>query len=364
MSEPVVVAMSGGVDSSVAAALLARSGADVVGVTLQLWPKGAADLDRHHGCCSLDAVEDARRVAAHVGIPHYVLDVEREFGERVIDPFVRDYTLGLTPNPCISCNTSVKFDLLLDKARAMGADRLATGHYARVTVDDDGRRRLRRAADGRKDQSYVLYGLGQEELGRAVFPLGEMAKPEVRELARELGLLTWDKPDSVEICFVTDGDYRDVVARRAGAGGGEIRHVDGAVLGRHAGVWGYTVGQRSGLGRLPRGMTGPLYVVDLDPATQTVTVGPREALARREVRVGELSFVGGRAPGAEFEAEVQARYGAAPVAASVRLEGAGAVVVPAEPLAVATPGQAAVFYAGDEVLGGGRVLRAAVAARS
>jgi tRNA-uridine 2-sulfurtransferase len=358
MRPTVAVAMSGGVDSSVAAALLKEEGCDVIGITLQLWPKGVADRDRHHGCCSLDAVEDARRVAARLDIPYYVLDVQEEFNRRVIEPFLGDYEQGLTPNPCISCNSEVKFDLLLRKARDIGADRLATGHYARIDRGDDGRSRLLRAVDHGKDQSYVLYGLSQEELSRAWFPLGEWHKPAVRDKARELGLVTADKPDSVEICFVTSGDYRDLLARRSAPGEGEIRHLDGTVLGRHGGVWNYTVGQRSGLGSLPRGIAGPLFVLDIDAAAGVVVVGPREALAGRRLAVGELSFISGVAPADEFEAEVRIRYGAEPAPAWVRLDGPGrALVEPHDPVSAAAPGQAAVLHRGDEVLGGGRILR-------
>ncbi|HEY8739316.1 MAG TPA: tRNA 2-thiouridine(34) synthase MnmA [Candidatus Dormibacteraeota bacterium] len=359
-SEIVAVAMSGGVDSSVAAALLKEQGHDVVGITLQLWPKAAADLDRHHGCCSLDAVEDARRVASHLGIPYYVLDVQEEFQARVVEPFLGDYEAGRTPNPCISCNNEVKFDLLLRKARSIGAAALATGHYARVERHG-GEYRLLRAADPHKDQSYVLYGLGQEELALARFPLGGWRKQAVREKARELGLLTADKPDSVEICFVTGGDYRDLLARRPDSSG-EIRHVDGQLLGRHHGVWSYTVGQRSGLGALPRGVSGPLFVTDIDAAGRIVTMGPREALRRERIEVGELRFVAGAPPAGEFAADVRIRYGAAPVAARVQVRGPGtadsiAVIEPEEPLTAAAPGQAAVLYRGDLVLGGGRILR-------
>jgi tRNA-specific 2-thiouridylase len=357
--ETVAVAMSGGVDSSVAAALLKEQGHDVVGLTLQLWPKAAADLDRHHGCCSLDAVEDARRVATHLGIPYYVLDVQEEFQARVVEPFLADYTEGRTPNPCISCNNEVKFDLLLRKARSIGADALATGHYARVLQEEDGYRLLR-AVDPGKDQSYVLYGLGQEELALARFPLGDWRKADVRARARDLGLVTADKPDSVEICFVTGGDYRELLARRGAEAAGAIRHVDGAVLGTHAGVWNYTVGQRSGLGSLPRGISGPLFVVDIDAAGRTVTVGPREALRTERIEVGEMSFVAGAGPGERFEAEVRVRYGADPVRAVVEMPATApraASVFPSEPLASASPGQAAVLYDGEEVLGGGRILR-------
>jgi len=361
MSEIVAVAMSGGVDSSVAAALLKESGREVIGITLQLSPRGSADLDRHHGCCSLDAVEDARRVAARLDIPYYVLDVQEEFRRRVVEPFLDDYRQGLTPNPCISCNNEVKFDVLLRKARSLGADRLATGHYARVDREGD-RFRLRRAADHGKDQSYVLYGLGQDELAMAEFPLGTWQKGEVRARARELGLVTADKPDSVEICFVTGGDYRELVARRAaaaGEGGGAIRHVSGIELGRHNGVWGYTVGQRSGLSALPKGIEGPLYVTDIDASRATVTVGPRASLGHLSIDVGDVSFIAGRPPAVEFDADVRIRYGADPVPASVSVAGSTAVVRPVEPLVAAAPGQAAVLYAGDEVLGGGRIRRRA-----
>ncbi len=359
----VAVAMSGGVDSSVAAALLKEQGCDVTGITLQLWPKGAADQDRHHGCCSLDAVEDARRVAASLDIPYYVLDVQEEFSRRVIDPFVADYAAGRTPNPCISCNNEVKFDLLLRKARGIGADMLATGHYARVATDRN-KHSLLRAVDPTKDQSYVLYGLTQDELAMASFPLGTWRKADVREKARQLGLVTADKPDSVEICFVTSGDYRDLVSHRTGGGsGGVIAHVDGQALGRHEGIWNYTVGQRSGLGALPKGISGPLFVLDIDPELRVVTMGPRERLGVDRIEVGELTFVAGRAPAAEFEAQVRVRYGAEPAPSHVALVADGAVVKTAAPLASVAPGQAAVLYRGDEVLGGGRILRHAAESR-
>ncbi len=352
----VVVAMSGGVDSSVAAALLKEQGYDVTGITLQLWPKGAADQDRHHGCCSLDAVEDARRVAAALDIPYYVLDVQEEFSRRVIDPFVADYASGRTPNPCISCNNEVKFDLLLKKARRIGADMLATGHYARVE-QHEGAYRLLTAVDPTKDQSYVLYGLTQAELAMACFPLGAWRKADVRERARELGLITAEKPDSVEICFVTSGDYRDLLGRRKAGADGDIAYLDGQVLGRHSGVWNYTVGQRSGLGALPRGINGPLFVVDIDADRRVVTVGPREALRRDRIEVGELSFVSGEPPATVFDAEVRVRYGAEPAPVRVVMQGDRAVVEAEAPLMAVAPGQAAVLYDREQVLGGGRILR-------
>ena len=357
-SEIVAVAMSGGVDSSVAAALLKEQGHEVVGITLQLWPKAAADLDKHHGCCSLDAVEDARRVATSLRIPYYVLDVQEEFRARVVEPFLIDYEEGRTPNPCISCNNEVKFDLLLGKARSIGAAALATGHYARIERDG-GVFRLLRAVDPGKDQSYVLYGLGQDELARARFPLGGWHKEAVRARARELGLITADKPDSVEICFVTGGDYRELLARRQADSGGEIRDIEGRPLGTHKGVWNYTVGQRSGLGALPRGLAGPLFVIDIDAASKVVTMGPRDSLRQDRFEVGELSFIAGTAPAARFQADVRVRYGARAVPARVEVAGdtRTATVTPQEPISAASPGQAAVLYYGEAVVGGGRILR-------
>jgi tRNA-specific 2-thiouridylase len=297
-------------------------------------------------------------VASHLGIPYYVLDVQEEFQARVVEPFLDDYQAGRTPNPCISCNNEVKFDLLLRKARSIGAAALATGHYARI-LRDGGGHRLLRAVDPGKDQSYVLYGLGQEELARARFPLGGWRKEDVRARARELGLVTADKPDSVEICFVTGGDYRELLARRQAGNGGEIRHLDGTLLGRHAGVGNYTVGQRSGLGALPRGIAGPLFVLDIDAAARVVTVGPREALRRELVELGEVSFVAGRPPAESFEAMVRIRYAGELQPARVRVHRGetSATVEPDLPLTAAAPGQAAVLYAGEEVLGGGRIQR-------
>ena len=357
-SEIVAVAMSGGVDSSVAAALLKEQGHEVVGITLQLWPKAAADLDKHHGCCSLDAVEDARRVASSLDIPYYVLDVQEEFQARVVEPFLVDYEEGRTPNPCISCNNEVKFDLLLRKARSIGAAALATGHYARIKREG-GAFRLLRAVDPGKDQSYVLYGLGQEELARARFPLGDWHKEAVRARARELGLITADKPDSVEICFVTGGDYRELLARRQADSGGQIRDIEGRPLGTHTGVWNYTVGQRSGLGTLPRGIAGPLFVIDIDAASKVVTMGPRGSLRQDRFEVGELSFISGTAPASSFQADVRVRYGARAVPARIEVAGDTqiATVAPQEPISSASPGQAAVLYDGDAVVGGGRILR-------
>src|ERR671926_474026 len=286
----VVVAMSGGVDSSVVAALLKREGYDVVGVTLQLYDHGAA-THRKGACCAGQDIHDARRVAETIGIPHYVLDYEERFRTAVIDRFTQSYLKGETPIPCVECNRSIKFRDLLETARDLGADVLATGHYVSSRALPDGRRALFRAADPDRDQSYFLYATTPEQLALLRFPLGERRKGEVRALARELGVAVADKADSQDICFVPQGRYSDVIERlKPGAAQpGEIVHVDGRVLGRHDGIIHYTVGQRRGLGL----STGePLYVVRLDAKEARVVVGPREALATRLIRIMDVNWLG------------------------------------------------------------------------
>src|ERR671921_1400571 len=286
----VVVAMSGGVDSSVVAALLKREGYDVLGITLQLYDHGAA-AHRKGACCAGQDIYDARRVAEAIGIPHYVLDYEARFREAVIDRFAQSYLAGETPIPCVECNRSIKFRDLLETARELGADVLATGHYVASRPLPDGRRGLYRAADPDRDQSYFLYATTPEQLSLLRFPLGELPKDQTRALAREFGLTVAEKADSQDICFVTQGRYSDVIERlKPGAvHGGEIVHVDGRVLGRHEGIIHYTVGQRRGLG-LSTG--GPLYVVRLDAQEARVVVGPREALATRLIRIADVNWLG------------------------------------------------------------------------
>ena len=350
------MAMSGGVDSSVAAALLVEQGYDVVGVTLRVWPwRAPADEARRFGaCCGSEAIEDARRVARALGIPHYVLDSEAEFARTVIDRFVAEYRAGRTPVPCLACNTELKFGSLLRRARAWDAVAVATGHYARVTRDAaTGRFLLWRGRDRRKDQSDFLWPLTQAQLAAARFPVGDLTKEEVRAHARRLGLATADKPESQEICFVPEGDYRAFLREREPAAfrPGPIVDVEGRRLGCHGGLANFTVGQRKGLG-LASGRA--LYVLALDARTDTVVVGPDEALRRRTLRAQGANFIALEPPTEPLPVEARIRHNHAPAPATVRaLPGGGAEVVFDEPQRAITPGQSVVFYRDDLVVGGG-----------
>jgi tRNA-specific 2-thiouridylase len=356
-----VAAMSGGVDSSVAAALLARDAAnggdEVVGVWMRLFPAGVEGWERSRSCCSPDAADDARRVAQLSGIPFYILNLEREFGERVIDAFADGYLQGATPNPCQACNQYIKFDELLRRGlAAYGADRVATGHYARLELRD-GRWRLLRAADAEKDQTYFLWSLSQDQLAHTVFPLGSLTKPEVRRIAAELGLPTADKPESQEICFVPAGDYRELLAERRSYAGepGPIVDADGTRLGTHTGYAHYTVGQRHGLGLA---LGEAVYVREVRPDSNTVVIGRRDEVATRSFAADARSFLAGEPPAERFAASVRIRHRGQDVPCEATLVGADRFVVEtAEPVWAPAPGQAAVLYDGAECLGGGRIVR-------
>jgi len=344
----VVVAMSGGVDSSAAAALLKEQGHEVIGITLRVWSyEGAAKCG---SCCSPDDIDDARAVADALGIPFYVANVEELFRREVVRPFVRDYVEGRTPIPCVACNQRVKFDFLLQRARSLGA-RLATGHYARV-VESGGRFALERARDRQKDQSYFLFTLGQQELKDLVFPVGELTKAEVREVARRHRLPTSAKPESMEICFVPDGDYAGFVERVAGPQPpGDIVDGEGRVLGEHQGVHRFTVGQRRGLNVAS---SQPLYVQRLDARARRVVVGPAAEVERARFTVLRPRWVSAEAPPPDRELEVKVRHRHAGAAARVaRATDQELEVELRSPARAIAPGQAAVFYEGERVLGGG-----------
>jgi tRNA-specific 2-thiouridylase len=351
----ILVAMSGGVDSSVAAALLVERGCDVVGVFMRVGNHSPTDdrlpiADRHRGCCSASDAADARRVAGRLGIPFYALNFEDDFS-RLIDHFADEYAAARTPNPCVLCNQWLKFGRLLAYADAIGADRVATGHYARLDRAS-GRPRLRRARFERKDQSYVLFGIAPAARERTIFPLGDLSKDEVRDHARRLGLPVHDKPESQDICFVPDRDYAAVVrARRPDAvRPGEIRHEDGRLLGRHEGVANFTVGQRHGL-RVPVGT--PVYVTALDPAANVVTVGPANSVRSTTLTASRMSWWIDP-PDGPLRADARIRYNHRPASATVTPYGDGRIRVDFdEPQSAITPGQALVLYDGDAVLAGG-----------
>ncbi len=372
----IAVAMSGGVDSSTAAAILARAVDDagdprqtVVGLTLQLWDQtrlkgkhGIPDAPKAGRCCSLDDVYDARRVAEHLGIPYYVVNHEERFERDVVRPFVEEYLAGRTPIPCSLCNNHIKFDQLLMTARSIGAERIATGHYA-VNEYDETRERwiLKRPADLKKDQTYFLFGLTQEQLAHTLFPLGHMTKPEVREAARRHGLKLAEKPDSQEICFIPGGDYKQFLTAYLEEQGepmpettGELAASSGEALGRHEGIFNFTVGQRKGLGVAS---LSPLYVLSIDPKSHRVTVGADAELATRTLRARRLNWISIAELTGPMRVRVKIRHRHEPAWATLEPAGANeAVATFDEPQRAVTPGQSAVFYDGDEVVGGGWIV--------
>ena len=364
MTERIVVGMSGGVDSSVAAALLVEQGYDVVGITMRVGPPptGAEPASRFGSCCGTQATEDARQVARALGIRHYLLNMEDEFEQKVIGRFVAEYGAGRTPVPCVACNSDLKFGSLLGRARAWDALAVATGHYARIERDGaTGRHLLLRAKDARKDQTDFLWPLSQAQLAAARFPVGGLTKGEVRAHARRLGLVTADKPESQEICFVPDDDYRGFLRRRAPEmfQAGAIVDRQGSTVGTHAGIAAYTVGQRRGLG-LATGRR--LYVVDLDAERNTVRVGEARELDADRVVAGAVNFIACDPPRTPLRVEAKIRHSHRPAAATVRaLQGNRAEVVFDTPQRAASPGQSVVFYSGDVVVGGGVIAHPASA---
>lgn len=368
----IIVAMSGGVDSSLAAALLQERGHEVIGVTMHLWD-GDDERLAESLCCSQEIAESARRVCAQLDIPYYVFNYQKEFRRHVIDYFLTEYAQGYTPNPCLACNRDVKFRALLNRAQALGVDYVATGHYARIgrpTTDEQQLAegveavshlssavgyQLLRAIDPEKDQAYMLHMLGQNELARLMFPIGEYTKEQVRDMAKARGLASADRPESQDICFVPGGDYRNLLREEKPDSilSGPILDMAGRELGRHGGLPLYTIGQRRGLGVAA---AQPLYVVELDPTRNAVIVGPSAALERTSLEATKATFVSGTWPSEPFTCEAQIRSHASPVPAQVIPGESGTICVEfTRPQRAVTPGQAVVLYRGDEVLGGGRI---------
>ncbi len=350
----VLVAMSGGVDSSVAACILKEQGYNCIGCTMKLFDSVDSHVKEEKTCCSLSDVEDARSVAFRLGMPHYVFNFKDEFCRKVIEPFAESYCAGRTPNPCIACNRYLKFEKLYERALTLSCGKIATGHYARIRCDGE-KYHLLKAADGTKDQSYVLYSLTQEQLSRTLFPLGELSKQETRRLAAEHGFLNSEKPDSQDICFVPDGDYAGFIERLTGRQfpEGDFISPEGRILGRHRGIIHYTVGQRRGLG-VPA--ASRLYVSAIDPVANTVTLTEKSGLTIDTVTVGDVNFISGESFKSLTKVSVRMRYHQKESTAFAETDGEQLILHFSTPQAAPAPGQAAVLYNGEEVLGGGTIL--------
>lgn len=349
-----LIAMSGGVDSSLAAKLMKDKGFDCIGCTMKLYHNEDAGIESSRTCCSLDDVEDARSVAYKLGMPFYVFNFTDAFRDTVIRKFIESYENGITPNPCIDCNRYMKFDKLYERAKTLGCDYIVTGHYARIE-EENGKFVLKKALDETKDQSYVLYFMTQDQLVHTMFPIGSMQKTEVRAIAKESGFVNADKPDSQDICFVPNGDYASVIELQTGKESAEGNFVDkqGNNLGRHKGVIHYTIGQRKGLGV---SSTEPLYVCNICPKDGNVVLGSNDDLFSREADVSDFNWISGEVPGSEFRCKAKIRYRQPEQWVTVIPTGADTVhIVFDEPQRAITPGQAAVFYDGDTVLGGGTI---------
>ena len=358
MNKKALIAMSGGVDSSVAAFLMKEQGYECIGATMKLYQNDDIVINKEHTCCSLDDVEDARAVAHSMGMDHYVMNFKEHFKEQVMDKFVHCYECGITPNPCIDCNRYLKFEYLYQRAQELGMDYVVTGHYAQIVQDETtGRYLLKKAVDASKDQSYVLYSLTQDQLAHTQFPLGGMPKSETRAIAEAHGFVNAKKHDSQDICFVPDGDYAKVIENRTGKTPepGPFLDLNGNVIGTHRGIIHYTVGQRRGL-RMPS--DGKIYVVRILPEQNAVVVGPNEALFTRACFVPGMHWISGEAPALPFRCSAKTRYRQPEQPCTVYPAGAhGVRLVFDEPLRAITPGQSAVLYDGDTVLGGGIIAR-------